>query len=81
MLTKYTDNDIIDAYKFFGFDKVVTRKKIRDAFEELAKTHHPDNGGDEEKMAEINSHKEAIESFFKSHKKLGKNTRLSKAFE
>ena len=44
MLTKYTDNDIIDAYKFFGFDKVVTRKKIRDAFEDLAKTHHPEIG-------------------------------------
>ena len=81
MLTKYTDNDTINAFKFFGFDKVVTRKKIRDVFDELAKNNHPDNGGSEEKMAEINYHKEAIESFFKSHKKLGKNTRLSKSFE
>ena len=79
-MAKYTDNDVINAYRFFGFDSVVTRKKIRDVFEELVKEHHPDNGGDEEKMSEINSHKEVIEDFFKSHKKLGKNTRLNKAF-
>ena len=32
MLTKYTDKDVINAYKFFGYDSIVTRKKIRDAF-------------------------------------------------
>ena len=63
-MAKYTDNDVINAYRFFGFDSVVTRKKIRDVFEELVKEHHPDNGGDEEKMSEINSHKEVIEDFF-----------------
>ena len=80
MLTKYTDEDVINAYKFFGFNKIVTHKKIRDVFEELANKHHPDNGGDEEKMSEINYHHDAIKNFFKSHKKLSKNTRLNKEF-
>ena len=77
MLAEYNDNDIINAFKFFGFDNVVTPKKVRDVFEELANAH---NDGDEEKIAEINNHHEAIESFFKSRPKLKKNTRLNKPF-
>ena len=80
MLTKYTDEDVMNAYKFFGFNKVVTHKKIRDVFDGLVEKHHPDNGGDEEKMSEINYHHDAIKDFFKSHKRLSKNTRLNKEF-
>ena len=80
MLTKYTDEDVMNAFKFFGFNKVVTHKKIRDVRDELAEKYHPDNGGDEEKMSEINYHHDAIKNFFKSHKKLSKNTRLNKEF-
>ncbi len=80
MLTEYTDQDFEKAYKFFGFNNVVTHKKVRDKFEKLAKLYHPDNGGDEEKMAEINYHKLAIDKFFDINPKLIKNTRLNKPF-
>ena len=80
MLTNHNDQDVKKAYEFFGFDKIVTPKKVRDAYDELAEVHHPDNGGDSEKMDEINHHREVIKGFFKAHPKLRKNTRLSKHF-
>ncbi|SDA44115.1 DNA-directed RNA polymerase subunit B [Methanobrevibacter millerae] len=81
MTKDYTNEDVVKAYKYFGFDSIVTPKKVRDIHAKLAEKHHPDNGGDEEKMAEINLHKTVIDKFFKHHPKMKRNTRLNLAFD
>jgi curved DNA-binding protein CbpA len=38
----------MDLYKILGLEKTATKEEISKAFRELAKTHHPDVGGDGE---------------------------------
>ena len=80
MAKDYSNEDVVNAYKFFGFKSIVTPKKVRDIHAKLAEKHHPDAGGDEEKMAEIDLHKTVIDKFFKHHPKLKRNTRLNVPF-
>jgi len=43
-----------DYYKILNVDKTATKEGIKKAYKKLAKKHHPDHGGDEEKFKEIN---------------------------
>jgi len=43
----------VDYYKALGVDKSATDKDITRAYRKLAKEHHPDSGGDEERFKEI----------------------------
>lgn len=43
----------IDPYKILNVTRRATYQEIRRAFRELAKEHHPDVGGDEEKFKQI----------------------------
>lgn len=43
----------MDHYKTLGIDKNATPEEIKKAFRKLAKQHHPDQGGDTKKFAEI----------------------------
>lgn len=42
-----------DLYKLLGVKRKATLEEIKKAHRELAKKHHPDQGGDEEKFKEI----------------------------
>jgi DnaJ domain len=42
-------------WEVLGVDENATREEIRDAMRELAKIHHPDAGGSQARMAEINA--------------------------
>jgi len=43
----------MDPYKVLGVDRKADGQEIKRAFRELAKAHHPDKGGNEEKFKEI----------------------------
>lgn len=43
-----------DPYEILGVDRTSSDQEIKQAFNKLAKKHHPDMGGDSEKFAEIN---------------------------
>lgn len=43
-----------DFYKILGVDPKCTQSEIKSAYKKMAKEHHPDNGGMQEKMQEIN---------------------------
>ena len=49
-----------DYYKTLGVSKDATADEIKKAFRKLARTHHPDAGGDEEKFKEINEAYEVL---------------------
>jgi curved DNA-binding protein len=44
----------MDPYSTLGIDKNASDKDIKTAFKNLAKTHHPDRGGDETKFKQVN---------------------------
>ena len=41
-------------YQVLGIDKSASQEEIKKAFRDLSKKHHPDHGGDGEKIKEIN---------------------------
>ena len=49
-----------DYYKTLGVSKDATAEEIKKAFRKLARTNHPDAGGDEEKFKEINEAYEVL---------------------
>lgn len=49
-----------DYYKILGVSRTATADEIKKAFRKLARTHHPDAGGDEQKFKEINEAYEVL---------------------
>ena len=49
-----------DYYKTLGVSRTATQDEIKKAFRKLARTHHPDAGGDEAKFKEINEAYEVL---------------------
>jgi DnaJ family protein A protein 2 len=49
-----------NLYETLGVDKSASSADIRKAFQRLAKVHHPDKGGDEEKFKEIRTAHEIL---------------------
>ena len=49
-----------DYYKALGVPRTATADQIKKAFRKLARTHHPDAGGDEAKFKEINEAYEVL---------------------
>ena len=49
-----------DYYKTLGVPRDATADQIKKAFRKLARTHHPDAGGDEAKFKEINEAYEVL---------------------
>lgn len=49
-----------DYYKTLGVPRTATASEIKKAFRKLARTHHPDTGGDEAKFKEINEAYEVL---------------------
>lgn len=49
-----------DYYKTLGVSRDATPEDIKKAFRKLARTHHPDAGGDEAKFKEINEAYEVL---------------------
>ena len=49
-----------DYYKILGVSKTATADEIKKAYRKLARTHHPDAGGDEAKFKEINEAYEVL---------------------
>jgi hypothetical protein len=45
----------VDYYKVLGIAESATDKEITRAYRKLAKSHHPDSGGDEERFKEISA--------------------------
>ena len=43
-----------DYYKVLGVSRDADQRTIKKAYRQLAREHHPDKGGDQEKMAQIN---------------------------
>lgn len=43
----------MNPYKILGIKKKATKEEIKKAYKDLAKEHHPDKGGDEEKFKRI----------------------------
>lgn len=49
-----------DYYKILGVSRTATADEIKKAYRKLARTHHPDAGGDEAKFKEINEAYEVL---------------------
>lgn len=49
-----------DYYKTLGVSRTASQAEIKKAFRKLARTHHPDAGGDEAKFKEINEAYEVL---------------------
>tara|TARA_Y100000592_G_scaffold55221_1_gene86905 strand:+ start:1241 stop:2110 length:870 start_codon:yes stop_codon:yes gene_type:complete len=54
-------------YDVLGVDEKATSADITKAFKDLAKTHHPDRGGDEAKFKEINEAHDTLKNSQKRH--------------
>jgi DnaJ-class molecular chaperone len=57
----------MDHYETLGVDKNSTQESIKRAYRQLAKQHHPDNGGDTEKFKQINQAYSIIGDEHKRH--------------
>ncbi len=57
---------IEEAYKVLGLDFGASEELIDKKFRELVKVHHPDKGGDNAKMTELNTAKDLTLSFIKN---------------
>ncbi|MDU5613192.1 MAG: DnaJ domain-containing protein, partial [Slackia sp.] len=49
-----------DYYKTLGVARSATQDEIKKAFRKLARTHHPDAGGDETRFKQINEAYEVL---------------------
>jgi curved DNA-binding protein CbpA len=53
-------------WEVLGVPQNSTREQVKQAYRELASEHHPDRGGDPQRMAEINAaHDEALGEVFR----------------
>lgn len=53
-------------WEVLGVPQTSTREQVKQAYRELASAHHPDRGGDPQRMAEINTaHDEALAEVFR----------------
>jgi len=48
------------AKKYFNIEKIKTKDEAKNVYRDLVKKHHPDKGGDEHTMKEINNHWDQI---------------------
>ena len=60
--------NIIIAFKFFGFNKVVTFNEVKTSYRSMALVAHPDRGGSEERMKEVNDKFDILKKYFKEGK-------------
>ena len=60
-----------DPYKLLGVSQNSPLEEIKAAYRELVKQHHPDTGGDQQKIIELNA---AWEVLKKEHKNQNLNT-------
>lgn len=54
------NNSTPDYYKTLGVSRTASQDEIKKAFRKLARTHHPDAGGDEAKFKQINEAYEVL---------------------
>ena len=47
-------NTAKNYYDILGVSKTASADEIKEAYRNLCKTHHPDIGGDQEKMKDVN---------------------------
>ncbi|WP_228712362.1 J domain-containing protein [Arcobacter defluvii] len=54
-------NEVEKAKEFFGFTHSPTKEEIKKRYKELARKYHPDmNGGNDEKMKELNNYRDIL---------------------
>ena len=77
MANEYSDIEVMNAFKFFGFDTIRHPKQISNKYDELSEKYD----GDEVELTEIQNNKAIVDEFFKRHPRLKRNTVLNKEFE
>ena len=60
--------EIPKCFHVLGFDSIPTQDELKKQYRELAKIHHPDNGGNERMFIKINSAFEEAEKALKEFK-------------
>jgi DnaJ-class molecular chaperone len=53
-ILRFLIEETFDAYKVLELDRDASPKEIKIAYRNLSKKHHPDKGGDMNRMKEIN---------------------------